>query len=85
MSSLFYAAFGELVQSYSEQVKGLLDGGADILMVETIFDTANAKVGCGFALDTLCLKASFQAAIFAIQELFEAEYEPVPVFVSCVI
>ena len=37
-------AFEELVQSYSVQAKGLLDGGADILMVETIFDTANAKV-----------------------------------------
>lgn len=37
-------AFEELVLSYSEQAKGLLDGGADILMIETIFDTANAKV-----------------------------------------
>lgn len=37
-------AFDELVEAYSEQVRGLLDGGADILMVETIFDTANAKV-----------------------------------------
>lgn len=27
-----------------EAIRGLLDGGADILMVETIFDTANAKV-----------------------------------------
>ena len=40
----FSTAFEELVQSYSTQAKGLLDGGADILMVETIFDTANAKV-----------------------------------------
>ena len=37
-------AFDELVEAYSEQVRGLLDGGADILLVETIFDTANAKV-----------------------------------------
>uniref|UniRef100_F7BIR6 Methionine synthase-like n=2 Tax=Ciona intestinalis TaxID=7719 RepID=F7BIR6_CIOIN len=35
--------FDELVTSYSEQVRGLLDGGADVLLVETIFDTANAK------------------------------------------
>lgn len=35
--------FDELVEAYSEQVCGLLDGGADILLVETIFDTANAK------------------------------------------
>lgn len=37
-------AFDELVEAYSDQVKGLLDGGVDILLVETIFDTANAKV-----------------------------------------
>ena len=30
------------------QARGLLDGGADILMVETIFDTANAKVSIIF-------------------------------------
>ena len=35
--------FDELVEAYFEQVVGLVDGGADILMVETIFDTLNAK------------------------------------------
>ena len=35
--------FDELVDSYTEQVCGLLDGGVDILLVETIFDTLNAK------------------------------------------
>ena len=35
--------FDELVESYTEATRGLLDGGADILMVETIFDTLNAK------------------------------------------
>ena len=35
--------FDELVETYLEQVVGLMDGGADILMVETIFDTLNAK------------------------------------------
>jgi 5-methyltetrahydrofolate--homocysteine methyltransferase len=35
--------YDELVVAYSEQVRGLLDGGADILLVETIFDTLNAK------------------------------------------
>ena len=35
--------FDELVETYLEQVVGLVDGGADILMVETIFDTLNAK------------------------------------------
>ena len=36
-------SFDELVESYSEQVKGLVDGGSDILLVETVFDTLNAK------------------------------------------
>jgi 5-methyltetrahydrofolate--homocysteine methyltransferase len=35
--------YDELVAAYSEQVRGLLDGGADLLLVETIFDTLNAK------------------------------------------
>ncbi|EKB50377.1 Methionine synthase [Cecembia lonarensis LW9] len=35
--------FDQLVAAYEEQVRGLLDGGADILLVETIFDTLNAK------------------------------------------
>jgi len=36
-------SFDELVAAYAEQTNGLIDGGADILMVETIFDTLNAK------------------------------------------
>lgn len=38
------SAFDELVEAYAEQAKALLDGGCDVLLVETIFDTANAKV-----------------------------------------
>jgi 5-methyltetrahydrofolate--homocysteine methyltransferase len=37
------ANFDELATAYYEQAKGLLDGGADLLLVETIFDTLNAK------------------------------------------
>jgi 5-methyltetrahydrofolate--homocysteine methyltransferase len=37
------ATFDGLVTAYSEQVRGLLDGGADLLLVETIFDTLNGK------------------------------------------
>uniref|UniRef100_A0A2K6GVM6 Methionine synthase n=1 Tax=Propithecus coquereli TaxID=379532 RepID=A0A2K6GVM6_PROCO len=44
--------FHELVEAYEEQAKGLLDGGVDILLVETIFDTANAKAAL-FALQKL--------------------------------
>ena len=41
---LWPAAFDELVSAYGEQAEGLVEGGVDVLMVETIFDTANAKV-----------------------------------------
>jgi 5-methyltetrahydrofolate--homocysteine methyltransferase len=35
--------FDEVVEAYTEQIKGLVDAGADVLLVETIFDTLNAK------------------------------------------
>ncbi len=35
--------FDEVANAYYEQIKGLVDGGADILLIETIFDTLNAK------------------------------------------
>lgn len=35
--------FDEVVTAYKEQIKGLVDGGVDILLIETIFDTLNAK------------------------------------------
>ena len=58
--------FDELVQAYSEQVTALLDGGADIILVETIFDTANARAAL--------------YAIQQIFE--QEKYPAVPVFVS---
>jgi len=42
--------FDELVDAYYEQVQALADGGSDILLVETIFDTLNAKAAL-FAID----------------------------------
>jgi 5-methyltetrahydrofolate--homocysteine methyltransferase len=42
--------FDELVNAYYEQVSGLVEGGSDILLVETIFDTLNAKAAL-FAID----------------------------------
>jgi len=47
--------FDELVHAYSEQVRGLLDGGVDLFLVETIFDTLNAKAAL-FAIDAVCEK-----------------------------
>ena len=42
--------FDQLVAAYYESIRGLVDGGADILMVETIFDTLNAKAAL-FAIE----------------------------------
>ena len=44
--------FDQLVGAYLEEAGGLVDGGADLLLVETIFDTLNAKAAI-FALETL--------------------------------
>ena len=57
--------FEELRVAYTEQLNGLLDGGVDLILIETIFDTLNAK-----------------AAIFAVEEVFEARGERLPVMVS---
>lgn len=57
--------FTELVAAYREQADGLMAGGADALLVETIFDTLNAK-----------------AALFAIEEAFDARGERLPILIS---
>ena len=44
--------FDQLVEAYSEQTEALLDGGVDILLVETIFDTLNAKAAL-FAIEAV--------------------------------
>ena len=45
------STWDKVVEAYAEQVRGLLDGGVDILLLETIFDTLNAKAAL-FAIDT---------------------------------
>jgi 5-methyltetrahydrofolate--homocysteine methyltransferase len=45
-------SYQELVAAYLDQASGLVDGGADLLIVETIFDTLNARAAI-FALETL--------------------------------
>src|SRR6201999_162697 len=45
--------FDDLRTAYSEQINGLLDGGADLLLIETIFDTLNAKAAL-YAIDEIC-------------------------------
>lgn len=44
--------FDELKESYIEQVNGLIDGGVDLLLIETVFDTLNCKAAI-FAVDTV--------------------------------
>ena len=36
-------SFDEIKEAYAEQTRGLIDGGADLMMIETVFDTLNAK------------------------------------------
>jgi 5-methyltetrahydrofolate--homocysteine methyltransferase len=45
--------FDQLRTAYGEQVRGLIDGGADLLLIETIFDTLNAKAAI-FAISEIC-------------------------------
>ncbi len=58
-------SFDALAETYRDAVSGLIDGGSDVLMVETIFDTLNAK-----------------AALFAIDDAFEARGGRLPVMIS---
>ncbi len=44
-------SFDELVDAYTESLAGLIEGGSDIILIETIFDTLNAKA-CIYAVET---------------------------------
>lgn len=46
-------SFDELADAYREQIRGLLEGGCDLLLIETIFDTLNAKAAGMAALDVV--------------------------------
>ena len=54
--------FDELVEAYSEQINALIDGGVDILLIETIFDTLNAKAAL-FAVDSVLEERSISVPI----------------------
>ncbi|MEZ8194841.1 methionine synthase [Vibrio cortegadensis] len=45
-------SFDELVEAYSESTLALIEGGSDLILIETIFDTLNAKA-CAFAVETV--------------------------------
>ncbi|MDI5892001.1 methionine synthase [Halomonas rhizosphaerae] len=57
--------FDALRENYYEAAEALIEGGSDLILIETIFDTLNAK-----------------AAIYALEELFEALGERLPVMIS---
>lgn len=54
--------FDELVENYREQVEGLVDGGVDLLLIETIFDTLNAKAAI-FASDMVLTEKNLDIPI----------------------
>src|SRR5574338_1132046 len=63
--------FQELVAAYADQVRGLLDGGTDLLLVETIFDTLNAKAAF-FAIQQLFAEGARQVPIMASVTFIQA-------------
>ncbi len=63
--------YDELVKAYGEQVRGLLDGGIDLLLVETIFDTLNAKAAF-FAIQQTFASGARQVPIMASVTFIQA-------------
>lgn len=63
--------FDEIKDAYYEQVRGLVDGGADIILVETIFDTLNAKAAL-FAIDQLFEERNIQLPIMVSGTITDA-------------
>lgn len=63
--------FDQLVVAYSEQVEALLDGGVDLLLVETIFDTLNAKAAF-YAIDEVFEKRDERVPIMCSVTITDA-------------
>jgi 5-methyltetrahydrofolate--homocysteine methyltransferase len=63
--------FDELVISYSEQIEALIEGGVDILLVETIFDTLNAKAAL-FAITGIFEKIGYKLPIMVSGTITDA-------------
>jgi 5-methyltetrahydrofolate--homocysteine methyltransferase len=63
--------FDEMVVSYGEQVEALLDGGVDLLLVETIFDTLNAKAAF-YAIDEVFEKRGTRVPIMCSVTITDA-------------
>ncbi len=63
--------FDTLAADYTNQIRGLLDGGADIILVETIFDMLNAKAAV-FAIDQECARRGIQVPVMISVTLADA-------------
>ena len=63
--------YDELIVAYADQARGLLDGGADLLLVETIFDTLNAKAAF-FAIQQLFASGARRVPIMASVTFIQA-------------
>ncbi|MHC1705451.1 MAG: methionine synthase [Tenuifilaceae bacterium] len=63
--------FDDLVLAYTEQAEGLIEGGADILLVETIFDTLNAKAAL-FAIEEVFEKNGFRIPVMVSGTITDA-------------
>ncbi|MAG94222.1 MAG: methionine synthase [Planctomycetaceae bacterium] len=63
-------SFDEMVESYAEQVRGLLDGGVDILLPETSFDTLNMK-SCLFAISQVFEEFGREVPVMVSGTIFE--------------
>src|SRR6185369_16214269 len=74
------ATFDEVANAYYDQVRGMLDGGVDLLLVETIFDTLNAKAAF-FAILRLFEERGIEAVPFGSQ-LSATERPRVPIMAS---
>ena len=63
--------FDALVVSYSEQIRGLLDGGADTLLIETVFDTLNCKAAL-FAAESVFDEVGFKVPLMVSGTITDA-------------
>jgi 5-methyltetrahydrofolate--homocysteine methyltransferase len=63
--------FDELVTAYEEQIRGLVDGGVDLLLVETVFDTLNAKAAL-FAIENVAEEKSIRLPIMVSGTITDA-------------
>ena len=63
--------FNELAEAYEKQAEGLIDGGVDILMIETVFDTLNCKAAL-FGIQTLFEKNNYSFPIMVSGTITDA-------------